>query len=88
MKSKNLLRGFVQGCSTFVLLLFFALAAFAQQGTSTVRGTVADPNGNVVSGASVTLTNLGTAATRTTTTSEAGVFVFDFIPVGDYKIEV
>src|ERR1044072_9181961 len=88
MKSKNLLRGFVQGCSTFVLLLFVAAAVFAQQGTSTVRGTVADPNGNVVSGASVTLTNLGTAATRTATTSDAGVYVFDFIPVGDYKIEV
>lgn len=88
MKSKNLLRDFVQGCSTFVLLLFFAVAVFAQQGTSTIRGTVADPNGNVISGASVTLTNLGTAATRTTTTSDAGVYVFDFVAVGDYKIEV
>ena len=88
MKSKNLLRDFVQGCSTFVLLLVFAVAVFAQQGTSTIRGTVADPNGNVVSGASVTLTNVGTGATRTTTTTDAGVYVFDFIPVGDYKIEV
>ena len=88
MKSKNLLRDFVQGCSTFVLLLFFAVAVFAQQGTSTVRGTVADPNGNVVSGASVTITNLGTGAARTTTTTDAGVYVFDFIAIGDYKIEV
>jgi hypothetical protein len=88
MKSKNLLRDFVQGCSTLVLLLFCAVAVFSQQGTSAVRGTVADPNGNVVSGASVTLTNLGTNATRTTTTTDAGVFVFDFISVGDYKIEV
>lgn len=88
MKSKNLLRGFVQGCSTFVLLLVCAVAVFAQQGTSTVRGTVADPNGNVVSGASVKLTNLGTGAERTSTTTDAGVYVFDFIPVGDYKIEV
>jgi hypothetical protein len=88
MKSKNLLRDFVQGCSTFVLVLFFAVAVFAQQGTSIIRGTVSDPNGNLISGASVTLTNSGTNATRTTTTSDAGVYVFDFVTVGDYKIEV
>jgi Carboxypeptidase regulatory-like domain/TonB dependent receptor len=88
MKSKNSLRGFVQGWSTFILLVFFALPVLAQQGTSTVRGTVADPQGNVVSGATVTLTNLGSGATRQTTTTDAGVYVFDFIPVGDFKIEV
>ena len=88
MKSKNLLRDFVQGCSTFVLLLFVAVAVFAQQGTSTVRGVVVDQNGNVVSGAAVTLTNTGTGATRTATTTDAGVYVFDLIAIGDYKIEV
>jgi Carboxypeptidase regulatory-like domain/TonB dependent receptor len=88
MKSKKLLRDIVQGWSTFVLLSFFAVAVFAQQGTSTVRGTVADPQGNVVSGATVTLTNLGTGATRNTTTTDAGVYAFEFIAIGDYKIEV
>ena len=88
MKSNNLLRDFVQGCSTFVLLLFVAVAVFAQQGTSTVRGTVVDQNNNVVPGASVTLTNVGTGATRTATTTDAGVYVFDLIAIGDYKIEV
>ena len=88
MKSKNLLRGIVQGCSTFVLLLFFAVAVFAQQGTSTSARNSRRPQGNVVSDASVTLTNLGTGAARTTTTTDAGVYVFDFIAVGDYKVEV
>lgn len=88
MNSKNLLRGLVQGLSTFILLVFFAVSILAQQGTATVRGTVADPQGNVVSGAAVTLTNLGTGATRTTTTTDAGVYVFDFTSIGDYKIEV
>ena len=88
MKSKNLLRGFVQGWTIFVLLALFAVSVLAQQGTSAVRGTVADPQGNVVSNATVTLTNLGTGATRTTTTSDAGVYVFEFIAIGDYKIEV
>ena len=88
MKSKKLLRDIVQGWSIFVLLSLFAVAVVAQQGTSTVRGTVADPQGNVVSGAAVTLTNIGTGATRTTTTSDAGVYVFDIIAVGDYKVEI
>ena len=88
MKSKNLLRGIVQGLSTFVLLSLFAVAVLGQQGTSTIRGTVSDPQGNVVSGANVTLTNLATAATRTTTTKDDGVYVFDFLAVGDYKVEV
>ena len=88
MKNKNLLRDFVQASSTFVLLLLFAIAAFAQQGTSTVRGTVVDQNNNVVAGAKVTLTNLGTSAKRDATTTDAGVYVFDFIAVGDYKIQV
>jgi hypothetical protein len=88
MKSKNLLRGIVQGWSTLVLLSFFAVAVLAQQGTSTVRGTVSDPQGNVVSGATVTLTSLGTGAARTTTTTDAGGYGFDFIAPGDYKVEV
>ncbi len=74
--------------SALLVIVAYSISAFAQQGTSTVRGTVADPQGNVVSGASVVLTNLGTSATRTTTTSDSGVYVFDFVAVGDYKVEV
>jgi hypothetical protein len=88
MKRKNLLRGFVQGSITFVLLAFCAVAVLAQQGTSTVRGTVSDPQGNVVANATVTLTNLATGAERKTTTSDDGLYVFDFIAIGDYKVEV
>ncbi len=53
-----------------------------------MRGTVSDPNGNVVSGATVTITNMGTGASRETTTTDAGVYAFEFVAVGDYKIEV
>ncbi len=82
MKSKNLLRGIVQSLSTFVLLLFFAVSVFAQQGTSTVRGTVKIHKATSSSGATVTLTNLATGATRTTTTTTLDGYVFDFIRPG------
>jgi hypothetical protein len=63
------------------------VSAFAQ-GTSTVRGTVTDPQANVVSGATVTLVSSATSATRTTTTGDNGSFAFELVPVGDYRLEV
>jgi len=73
--------------SVLLVVLLSSIAAFAQ-GTATVRGTVTDPQGNVVAGATVTLTNPGTNASRTATTSDNGTFIFDFIQPGGYRIEV
>ena len=89
MKRQNFLgAGVALILNALLIVVACSVTVFAQQGTSTIRGTVADPQGNVVSGAAVTLTSLGTGATRTATTSESGVYVFDFLPVGDYKVEV
>jgi hypothetical protein len=88
MKQKRLLKSAAQGLTALFFLAVFSLTVFSQQGTSTIRGTVTDPQGNVVSGATVTLTNLGTKASRTATTSDNGIYGFDFIPVGDYTVEV
>ena len=73
---------------TTLLVLLVCSTAISQQGTGAVRGIVTDPQGNVIGGASVTLTNLGTSVSRTTTSSESGAYSFDFIQVGDYKLEV
>ena len=88
MKTRTFLRSATRLASALLLIGLFALPVFSQQGTSTVRGTVKDPQGKVVSGASVKLTNLGTGADRTTTTSSEGVFSFEVVQVGDYKVEV
>jgi hypothetical protein len=72
----------------FLLVAAAALIALGQAGTSTIRGTVTDPQGNVVPGATVTLTNPGTKATRTSVTSDQGTYTFEFVPAGDYKLEV
>jgi hypothetical protein len=89
MKRQSLLgsgSGLILG--TLLLLVVCSITAIAQQGTSSVRGTVKDPQGNVVAGATVTLTNLGTSVSRTTTSSENGTYSFDFIQVGDYRLEI
>ena len=88
MKRESLLGSFA-GLTLQVLLTFvFFATAFGQSGTSTVNGTVADQQGNLVGGASVTLSNTETRFTRTQTTSEAGTFTFNLIPPGQYNVEV
>src|SRR5207244_8088106 len=75
MKSYSLLRSrIVFAASTLLVVLLFSASAFAQQGTSSVRGVVSDPQGNVVAGATVTLINPGTSASRATTTNDIGTY--------------
>jgi hypothetical protein len=87
MKTRIFLRSAARFTSTLLLIGVCTLTALAQQGTSTVRGTVKDPQGNVVSGASVKLISLANNSTRTTTTVD-GLFSFEAVQVGDYKVEV
>ncbi|HEY2973514.1 MAG TPA: TonB-dependent receptor [Pyrinomonadaceae bacterium] len=89
MKTQDLLAKLVSFSLGILLALSLGcLTSFGQAGTSTVRGTVTDPQGNVVPGATVTLTNVGTNTSRTTTTSDVGAYNFDFVPPGDYRVEV
>ena len=88
MNTRNSLRSAARLLSAALLLGVFALTALAQGGTSAVRGTVKDPQGNLVAGASVKLVNVTTNAERSTTTSSDGLFSFEAVQVGDYRIEV
>jgi hypothetical protein len=70
-----------------LVLLVFSSVALAQD-TSSIRGTIRDPQGNVVAGATVTLTNPNTNSTRTTTSRESGGYSFEAVEPGDYRLEV
>ena len=61
---------------------------FAQVPTGTILGTVEDAQGLSIAGATVTLTNQGTARTQTDTTSSRGGYQFTHLNSGFYKIEV
>ena len=64
-----------------------SIAATAQVGTSTVKGTVTDQQGNVVAGATVKLiSNQGSV--RTATTNESGIYQFPSVQTGSYRLEV
>src|SRR5215204_6973014 len=81
-------RKFSLSLASFLVLIVFAASGYAQSGGSTVRGTVQDPNGNLVKGATVTLTDPSKNFTRTQQTNEDGQYVFSAIPPGTYKLEV
>ena len=71
-----------------VVVLMIALPLYCQTGTSSIRGTITDPNGRVVAGATVTITNAGTNSTRTSTSTDTGTYLFDLITPAEYRLEV
>ena len=71
-----------------VSLLLSTVSSWSQTGTSTIRGTVTDPQGRVVPGATLTLTNVETNAVRTTKSTDSGTYAFDLITPAEYRLEV
>src|SRR3954465_5949276 len=91
---------FTTACSTkespmrqrrsYVPLLIMVLAAVASAQTfrGTILGTVMDPNGAVVAGATITVKNTSTGLERTTTTDYEGNYSVAELPIGPYEVRV
>ena len=73
-----------------VCLLAAALSSQlrAQVTTGTLMGIVVDQSGASLPAAEVSLANQGTGAVSQKTTSQAGEFVFNFVPVGNYTLTI
>jgi hypothetical protein len=65
-----------------------AVVAQAQTSRGTVSGTVTDPAGALVSGASVALTHTQTGGRRSATSNYAGIYRFDAVDLGVYELKV
>ncbi|HEY6969726.1 MAG TPA: TonB-dependent receptor, partial [Candidatus Angelobacter sp.] len=70
------------------LALVWCMPALGQVLKGSISGTVTDPQGAVISGAQVKATNLETGAVYTTTSDSSGLFRFNLIPTGNYKLEI
>lgn len=72
------------------LMAAICLTSFGQAGVSTseIKGRIADPNGAVVTGATVTATDTGKGVVRTATTDDQGEYSFLTLPPGTYNIRV
>src|SRR6202521_4602698 len=64
-----------------------SVSARADNLYASIRGTVTDPTGAVVSGATLTATNAGTGILYTTTSNSSGAFTFLQLPIGDYTLK-
>src|SRR5258708_27534960 len=65
-----------------------ALQLFAQTNAGRISGTVIDTSGAVIAGASVIITNQGTALKWKAVTNSSGFYVGANLPVGGYKVEI
>lgn len=74
--------------SVFLLLTLFCPVALAQSGSSSLRGTVTDPQDRPVAGATVTLSNAETNFSRTQSSNADGGYLFTGIPPGTYRLDV
>ena len=73
----------------FCLLALLLSSVFVfGQGSGSIVGTVTDPSGAVVVGATVTATDVGTGAARTTTTSQRGTYSMSAMRPSQYKITI
>lgn len=70
------------------MMLCVTVFTFAQGTTTRITGVVTDGSGAAVPGATVTLTNEATNVSLTTSTSSSGLYVFDLIQPGTYKVSV
>ncbi len=89
IKKPSMIRGGLHSWLSTLLILFLTYGNVpAQTGKSSVAGTVLDPQGQAVAGATVTLTNVETNISRTQVTNERGSVTFDLITPGLYRLEV
>lgn len=72
----------------FFVSLCFAVPTFSQTSRGTVSGTITDPNGAVIAGATVTLTNVETNIQRTSTSNDAGLYRFEAVELGTYTVAI
>ncbi len=68
------------------VLCVHAVQVFAQE--ATIVGTVTDPSGAAIPGATVTITNTGTGQARTVTTNTVGQYVAPDLIIGRYVARV
>src|ERR1700694_4818556 len=73
--------------SMLVVMLLAASLAWTQATTS-LRGTVTDPDGKAVTGADVVLANAESRTERTVTTGNQGEYQFLLVPPGSYTLTV
>jgi outer membrane receptor protein involved in Fe transport len=73
-------------CLAIALTLATLPSLFAQQSTGEIVGTVIDPGGAAVKGATVTIKDVERGTSLSTQTNESGAYSFPRVPAGNYEV--
>src|SRR5215510_326948 len=69
-------------------LLMLSAARVSAQTSGEITGLVTDPSGAAVAGATVTVTNKATGATRISATNSEGLYAFPSLLPGEYELKI
>ncbi len=86
MNTVSSLKRFAVVLATLAAFALVTISAFGQTIDGSLTGTVFDPSGAAVNGATVTAVNVATGQTETATTKTLGDYRFNDLPVGNYNI--
>ena len=80
----------IKSVTTFAVAVLFLGADYAQAQISSAAllGSVTDPTGAVVAGATVQVKNIGTQQIRSTATDASGGYVFQDLPAAHYTLTI
>src|SRR5437867_2884034 len=74
-------------CVACIVVSFFSVSSvWSQTTTGRIVGTVSDPTGAVIPGASISVTNVNTQVTYETMTNEQGFYQALLLPIGAYTV--
>lgn len=71
-----------------IVIAMVAAISFGQDTRGTIVGTITDPNGSPVAGATVQVNDSSRGSNRTFTTNGEGIYRATFLPPGSYQIVV
>ncbi len=77
-----------KSCLALLAALLAGTTLWAQVSTSRIEGSVSDPTGALIPGATVTATNDATGAVHKAATTSAGTYAFPSLNVGSYTVSV
>src|SRR6266576_5058513 len=83
-------RALLRGVVLVVLAALFGLTmpAWSQEVTASITGTVTDPSGAAVVGATITATSPERGLTYSAVTNDSGLYRISQLPVGTYALKV
>jgi hypothetical protein len=71
-----------------VIAVFLGLPFLLQAQTASINGTITDPTGAVVPGATISVVNQATNASRETQSNESGTYTIPSLPPGVYDLTI